>query len=188
MKMSQKISSCFVLDNARRWIKGTIIQGESILSWETKMSAYMCRLFEEPRTKGNQIKDMIFFHQQYFISSLNQAREWIRESIKYDSRIKEIYRKINEKFPDIRDVRNMNEHDIDYFKEKGNNQKRFLKSFDGGIKIVSDATSTIITGDGYFIGGRINLQEVLDYFREIYPIIESVLEQELEKEKDEDGF
>lgn len=73
------------------------------------------------------------------------------------------YDEIKAKFPAIRDIRNMQAHDIDYYKNRGNKQKEFIKENEEESFIV-DATSTIITNSGYLIGGRIDVIEVLEYF------------------------
>lgn len=125
--------------------------------------------------REENISDMEFLHRQYFISSLNQAIEWIKESIKYESSMKEIFDLIIKKFPNIKDVRNMNEHDISYYQGKGHKQKDFVKAIEGNESIVSDATSTIILEEGYLIGGRLNLEKAMIHLKDIYPIIESKL-------------
>jgi hypothetical protein len=63
----------------------------------------------------------------------------------------------------------MREHEIEYYQEKGRKQEDFIRKQGNNI---SDATSTFINEKGYFVGGRINVQQAKKLFKEFRPVIE----------------
>lgn len=163
------IDKWFCLNNTRLWIKGGIKEGDSILQLEYEYTDNL----NTPHLHKNDIRDTIFLHRHFFLISVAKVREYLVELSKVDSDLKEILNVLDEKFPDIRDLRNMNEHDISYYNEKGHKQKSFFKTNENIS--YTDATSVEINKEGYLIGGRLNLQFVIDYLIQIYPKIEKKL-------------
>ncbi|WP_347861533.1 hypothetical protein U0355_12955 [Salimicrobium sp. PL1-032A] len=74
---------------------------------------------------------------------------------------------LDEKILYIRELRNMREHEIEYYKDEGYKQEKFVRVF--GMN-ASDATSTIVTNGNYYVGGRISVQEVKSVFESFLPI------------------
>jgi hypothetical protein len=66
----------------------------------------------------------------------------------------------------------MREHDVDYFKGKGNAQNRFVKTL---TNMTVDASASISSTDGYFIGGRLNVQRAMNAAQKLYPKVEKAV-------------
>lgn len=167
--MAEGLSSFFVVHNVRRWVKGLIQEGIQVLEWSVKMDDYMRSLGNAPREVGDNMSDMIFLHQQFFITALDAAYDWMKESIHHDIGLEDVLLEIDKLFPDIKDIRNMNAHDIEYYKKRGRKQEKFIYEEKGVFS--ADATSVIVTDGKYLIGGRLCLQDVVGYFEKIYPEI-----------------
>lgn len=82
----------------------------------------------------------------------------------------------------IVDMRNMNMHDLDYFRGNGNAQERFLYTSDGGT---ADATSTIVTERGHMLGNRLCVEEVILTFKKILPDIKKIFDDYMKQKYNE---
>ncbi|WP_099157283.1 hypothetical protein [Virgibacillus ndiopensis] len=162
------------LNHTRIWIKSTISEGNSIMKLHDRNMDYMNNLFKHSLEYGQDIYDQTFMHRHFFLISAAKARDWLIELADVDMELKEILKTLDDKFPDLRDVRNMNEHDISYYKGKGHKQKNFHKAV--GNDFITDGTSIRVEGNDYLIGDRLNVQHVIDYFTQIYPIIKAKLD------------
>ena len=175
----EKIDKFFLLSNVELWLMGVIHQGNRLLSIDigTLTHGQTDHSFEAI-FEMNSIR---LIEEYFFIISVNKALEWLKESKKYVKGMKEIADKFENEIPYIKEVRNMREHEIEYFKGKGRKQKNFVRSVDGSRAIVSDATSTIVNEDEYLIGGRLNVQKAISVAKEIYPEVNRLLKNEMLK-------
>lgn len=178
--MNSKLSRIMV----DRWLKSSIYSGERLLEVTTKEYEYFDqisgsdqRVVLEVMKKLNEETHISFFYQQSFISSINQMRDWMKESLNYDAIFESILSEFDALFPNVRDVRNMNEHSIAYFKAQGYKQGDFVLSWENedGRKHISDATGISISRNSYTIGGRLKVQEVLLFLKETLPIVDEIL-------------
>ena|GEM_PF-4887027 len=72
-------------------------------------------------------------------------------------------------FPETKDLRNMREHDVDYFIGEGKAQSRFVKSL---TDATIDASASMSDKNGYLIGRRSNVQQAIKEAQQLFPIIE----------------
>ena len=76
-------------------------------------------------------------------------------------------------FPEAKDLRNMREHDVDYFKGEGKAQDRFVKDLSDATV---DGSASFSDKNGYLVGGRLlNVQEALKAAQKLYPKIEKAV-------------
>lgn len=101
----------------------------------------------------------------YLKISMKNAIDWLEILNDYIEETNEIYTELSEK-KDILDLRNMAEHEIDYYYNKGHYQKRYI---DSETKLT--ASETGIENGEYLIGGRLRLSYVYEIFKKLYQII-----------------
>ena len=103
--------------------------------------------------------------EHFFVIALGKALDWLKEVEAVDPALKPLIAEFRSKVPDGRDVRNMREHDNAYLRGRGRRQATFHKRVEGyaGMNVVisSDATATVIVGEHYLIGGRLNVRETV---------------------------
>lgn len=178
----------FSFASSKMWIKAVIIESEEILRIHNQTTRLFKDLFNSPREEMDHYSDLRSIHEYYLIIALNKAREWIVEASKHDNDLLETLKEIDCQLPSIRDVRNMREHEIEYFYNKGNKQKSFIKPVDTEGNIIADATSTVVTSEGYFVGGRINVQKSLDLFRLLYQMFEIKMDELNSRDMNNENF
>ena len=171
----------FSLDSARRWCKAVIIESERILELDQEIG----NLFRNMNSaeafqtvdwnRMNHISDVSRLEEYYFIIALNKALEWLLESKQKFIEVQPLIERINTELPYIREVRNMREHEIEYFKNEGRNQRNFIRPLGKEGQSIADATSMIVNEEGYFVGGRISVQLAKVIFTEVYNVLESLL-------------
>lgn len=176
----------FCLDNVRRWCKFVIIQGQNILDLSNEMKV----LFEKMRCFDNfhcsdknrmdDVSDLSRIEEYFFVISLNKAREWLIEGKQYIQEFEEMIANIDKELPFIKEVRNMREHEIEYYKSKGIKQKNFIRPLGEPGYAISDATSTIVDESGYFVGGRISVQVSIRLFNELHEKILIIQQKQIE--------
>lgn len=84
---------------------------------------------------------------------------------------------------DIKDLRNMNEHDIDYMTGNGNSQKRFLSIVEkNGFRYQTNAHTTVLVGQAQsFSIGKIQIIELIKKFQLQMPQIDTICKEVFEK-------
>lgn len=84
---------------------------------------------------------------------------------------------------DIRDLRNMNEHDIDYMTGNGNSQERFSSVVEkNNYKYQTNAHMTILIGKAQsFTIGKIQVPELIEKFKVQMPYIDNICKLVFEK-------
>jgi len=107
--------------------------------------------------------------QYFFVIAVNKAREWLNEASNLVPEIRAAATTFEAKTPFAKEVRNMREHEIDYFKSKGHAQENFVRSVGPSGAIAADASSSIVDEGAYLIGGRLNVQVAMAEADKIYP-------------------
>lgn len=84
---------------------------------------------------------------------------------------------------DIKDLRNMNEHDIDYMTKNGNSQKRFSSIVEkNNFRYQTNAHMTVLIGQAQsFTIGKIQIPELINKFKLQVPQIDTICEEVFEK-------
>jgi hypothetical protein len=178
----EKQKSLFALDNARRWCRAVIIESDRILEFNDEIISLFQKMRDSTSFKSNDrqrmdhASDMSRLEEYYFVIALNKALEWLIECKPYFNEMQIIVNSINNEVPYIREVRNMREHEIAYYKDKGRKQEDFKRPLGAEGQSIADATSTIVNEEGYFVGGRISVQKSKALFNEIFKELEILKE------------
>ena len=134
--------------SAKIWLYSVVVQYEKLLNI----------LKQSPIPHELQMLE-----EHFFALSLKHSIEWLQEAERYNTSLrddsKRFRKSIDKKL--VTKVRNMREHYIEYFRGKDNLDMITEKTVEG-MKIKVDASSTIICGNTYLLGGI-----------EIGPIVES---------------
>lgn len=97
--------------------------------------------------------------------SINNAIVWLEELNKYVEETKNIYEELSN-IQEIKDLRNMAEHEINYYRGEGHKQDRYLCK-----ETNLTASDTGILDGEYLIGGRLSLSYVENKFKQLDMII-----------------
>ena len=97
--------------------------------------------------------------------SINNAIVWLEELNKYVEETKNIYEELSN-IQEIKELRNMAEHEINYYRGEGHKQDKYL--FKENNLTASD--TGILDGE-YLIGGRLSLSYVETKFKQLDMII-----------------
>lgn len=119
------------------------------------------------------------------VTNLNRLHEELK---KRDERAEDLKRIIDiiitkDMAKDIKDLRNMNEHDIDSMTENGNFQKRFSSMVKkNNFRYQTNAHMTVVIGPiQSFTIGKIQLSELIKNFRLQIPQIDAICKEVYEK-------
>lgn len=178
----------FALVNSKQWIRAVVLEAEEILKLHESMINLDCS--HSFKAQADSISELKKIREYYFTIALSKSRKWLTEATEYNKSLQKIIDLIDSDLPHIRDVRNMKEHEIEYFKNEGRKQPHFIKEVDADIsgiedKIVSDAISTVVLGDTYLVGGRLNVQQAIRTFSPLYEVIEQKIQELWDKELEE---
>lgn len=97
--------------------------------------------------------------------SINNSVVWLEELNKYVKETKNIYEELSN-IQEIKDLRNMAEHEINYYKGEGRKQDKYLCK-----ETNLTASETGILDGEYLIGGRLSLSYVENKFKQLNVII-----------------
>jgi hypothetical protein len=144
--------------NSRQWLDAVLMQGERCVTAVNLLRS--ADGIEQFRHASNMMR----IEEHFFVIALGKAMEWLAELAKQSDEFRPEIEGYLAQMPHARDVRNMREHDIAYFKGEGNRHSRFVHQHtdsDGHVLAISDATSTAVFGEQYLIGGRLDLNIVV---------------------------
>lgn len=97
--------------------------------------------------------------------AINNAMIWIEELNKYVEETKSIYAELS-KIQAIKELRNMAEHEIEYYRGNGHKQNKYICKETN----LSASKTGILEGE-YLIGGRLSLSYIENKFKQIDDII-----------------
>lgn len=98
--------------------------------------------------------------EHFFLIALAKSMDWARLLRETTPEFKDEVEAYRASYDEVRSLRNMREHDLDYFQGKGNRQEEFIvekQNSAEGYNYQCDASSTVVNSDGYLIGGRLNV-------------------------------
>ena len=127
---------------ARSFLKGVHHQGQHVLA-------------TEPAAAEERI-----VAEYLFIVTAHQAGLWLRESCRLGSVDWDDCGSYLSLIGRIKEVRDMREHADRYLQGDGDRQHRFVHH-DEQRNAAADASSTIVTDDGYELGLRVTVEEVM---------------------------
>ena len=100
----------------------------------------------------NHIQRMADDH--YLVIALFKLYEWLNELNKYVEETQEYIDKLN-KLSDIKLLRNMFEHEIEYYKNNGHKQKSFYD-----LSLNQSLLNSVFINNEYYVCGKINIKEL----------------------------
>ena len=126
-----------------------------------------CRIIDnednwEKKWEGNMLR---IGDDHYLKIAMKNAIDWLEVLNEYVEETNDIYKELSNK-KEISDLRNMAEHELDYYNNRGHYQKRYMDKETG-----LTASETGIENGEYLIGGRLKLSYVEEKFKELYQII-----------------
>lgn len=150
--------------NSRQWLDAVLMQGERCVAAVNTLRG--ADRSEQLRHASNLMR----IEEHFFVIALGKVMEWVAELATQRVEFRPAIARYLEQMPHARDVRNMREHDIEYFKGKGQRQRRFVHQHtdsDGQVLAQADGSSTVVFGDQYLIGGRLDLNAVVRISQEL---------------------
>lgn len=145
-----RMDACFVTYSLQKWLKAVVSIGNMLIEM----------------SKAQNDSQLLSVYEHFFVIAVGKSLDWGEALSKLDDQKYKEFCHYRDHLPDARLVRNMREHDVEYLEGKGRKQSEFIKELDINGKNMSaavDGTSTIICNEGYLIGGRLNVQEAVQY-------------------------
>lgn len=141
-------------DNSKSWLDAVCMQAE-----RCNAALDMARI-ETDFAGIDQASRLLRIEQHFFVIALKKAIDWLKELRRLAPVLKPAINRYIADLPHASDVRNMREHDILYVKGKGNHQNKFIYHYtddQGQVIASSDATGTVVIGDQYLLGARLDV-------------------------------
>ena len=154
------IQSC-----AKQWIEAVLHQGHQVLKLQEGVGAA-----HPPEARRGQLTQ-----EHFFVIALGKALEWLEELASVDSQLKPAIDAFLLCVPNVREIRNMREHDREYVSGKGHQQAVFHRQVDD--RVSSNATATVILNGRSLIGGRLDVEKAMAAAKLLQPQIEVVWER-----------
>ncbi len=183
----------FILDNARRWLRRTAIVGSQLLEASAREIEEMRARAEQFKVPGFKPADLVaagrrrrdwaddrLCAQHFFLIAMGKALVWLEQARSVDPALAGPIDAFSQQFPEARLIRNMNEHDDAYLRGTGHHQGKFLHTIaaSGDPNAIGvDGTSSLVEPEGYLIGGRLNVNQVVEAAERLSTIIEAAEDQ-----------
>lgn len=165
----------YILNNAKIWLRSIMHQGQRLLINQQRMRDTMQAITLEALMQHQDylvFNDLRIAEEHFFVISVSKAMDWLKEVKKFRLELSSEIDLFFQSLPEVKDLRNMREHDVEYFKGMGNAQKRFVKTL---ADMTVDASASISNTDGYLIGGRLNVQQTMRAAQKLYPKVEKAV-------------
>lgn len=162
-----------------QWWDGVFIQAERFFSASANYNG------EFPWEK-NWINSTFLMERLFLITSIHHALEYTEKlnidfKKKNDFYFQKIIDEINRNIPikDIYELRNMNEHEFDYFIGMGDRQQNYKSTvFYNSLKVETSANITFIdSSKNIFIFGNVNISKLLEIMKTYLPFIQKKTEE-----------
>jgi hypothetical protein len=153
----------FAEGNARRWLRAVQVQGERCITAAEAHRAAV-RGMAESQTPMIDARGMLLCEEHLFLIALGKALDWLKELVKVAPVHRPALERLKQGTPHARDLRNMREHGIQYFRGDGREQPSFIHELPGpGSTVLArvDASSTLVLGAEYLLGGRLDLHRTV---------------------------
>lgn len=136
------------------WINGVIDQANQVIS------AHL-----DDTHQHNASISKAYVHDYFFVITVNKLCEWLKELRKLRGDLKSDIDKYFSQLPDVKTLRNMREHEIEYLKGKGRFPQKYRQDVAKNIdpnqfsKFEIDAHVTVKTKDisKVIIGGQLDV-------------------------------
>jgi len=167
--MENEISSekFMALSSSKQWLHAIMLQGQRLLEIHEKSNQAL-----EPYLDMKTFRELLEeqrIEEYFFIIAVDKAGKWLKETCNLYPQFKDYSTEFDNKVPLAKEIRDMCEHEIDYLKGKGRWQDKFIRNAGSNPrKIAADAISTIVNGNEYLIGGRLNVRQTINHSFKIY--------------------
>ncbi|MBI5950477.1 MAG: hypothetical protein HY865_02365 [Chloroflexi bacterium] len=165
----------YFLNSAKIWLQGIVYQGDRLLENQQKMQNAMRAVTRETLVKHQDFltyNDLRIVEEHFFVTSVSKSIDWLKEVKKFKPELSSNIDRFIHAFPETKDLRNMREHDVDYFKGEGKAQGRFVRPL---TDVTIDASASMSDKNGYLIGGRLNVQQSVKEAQQLLPVIEKTV-------------
>jgi len=178
---SKMLNTWYCIANAKQWTRAVVFQGRRLLRTSESNAAGFVRSCETDDFRRIQARhaelqeamEVERIEQYFFVIAVNKAREWLNESADALPELQPIAKDFKDALPDVKDLRDMREHEIDYFKNEGRKQSEFVRRH---RYTAADATGTIVDEDSYFIGNRLSVQQAIAVAEQAYQAVVQALQ------------
>lgn len=133
--------------------------------WLSALISQISRVEENMNSTEYESQVQRIADDHFLKISLKKLYEWLIEMDKYVENFEDVLNKLRELY-NIKLLRDVSEHEVDYYKQNGNKQKEFVNE----INNQSIIRPLIINGV-YYIGGKININELKSILNELEDIL-----------------
>lgn len=174
------MSNWLVVISARNWVASIPHQGKRVLKLENYIRFIDSRenLFAEWRPNFLDTPDFTHIEDHFFITAVHKSVEWLNEALRRKLVPESLITPFLRASEHVKVVRNIREHHLEYINGGGRQRDKDMASveidgIDGECQI--DASSVMITDKGRIIGGRVNVQEIMQEADKLYPALTQIL-------------
>ena len=142
----------------RKWLKTIIRLGDELQTHREELKDIVSFYNQD---KQSYLSDAVSSNEHFFIVAASKAVEWGRVLSKKNLRSCLTVSLFIDSLPDVKLLRNMREHDIEYIEGKGRKQEKFITEFtiDEQQACSSTALASLEVNKTYIIGGRLDVYE-----------------------------
>lgn len=133
--------------------------------WLSALVSQISRVEENMNSTEYESQAQRIADDHFLKISLKKLYEWLIEMDKYVENFEGVLNELRELY-NIKLLRDVSEHEVDYYKQNGNKQKEFVNE----IYNQSIIKPLIINGV-YYIGGKININELKSILNELEDIL-----------------
>jgi len=150
--------------NAKQWAMGILNEGNMLVNISKEFEKFFDLSDLLPRRDElDKLRILQFTNETFFVIALNKLIKWLDRIDNAEAT--RIVNEFEAKFTLYKNVRNMREHDVEYYFGEGDKQKEFIVQ-DRSKRFAADASSTIILDGEYLIGGMLDVNKVIKYVTE----------------------
>jgi hypothetical protein len=112
-----------------------------------------------------------------FVLALHQASRWLPVLATHDRAVRNLVRGFVAALPDLKELRDMFEHELKYASGRGNRQERWLRKVDPDVSIMQEATGAFVFVDAngrwtHRIGGRLDVSTVTESATRLLKVVD----------------
>ena len=154
-----------MLSRAVTWVYGVIVQGEILF---LRAEDFLEAVKDGDHNRIEIASERLEMDEHFFCIAVNKANEWLIEVGKKIPGLKTYSKMFSAVVPLAKELRDMREHEIDYYKGRG---KKQLNRKKGELGLENDAQSATFTKVSFEIGKRVKVEKTKEIAEKIYPIL-----------------
>jgi hypothetical protein len=178
-QMSAMDDCWFMLGTCRQWLQAVVVQGVRTIDRAGQFMNLAIRASAPPQDPDfvadcvrclQTARDLQYMEEYFFVTAVHKAREWSKEAARVVPELASAVDAFCGATHHASDIRDMREHEIEYFRGNGRRQNRFVHSDSSG-HVAADATASVINEGEYLIGNRLCVQRVVEAAERALPAI-----------------